>query len=93
MIVNLLPDHEGRPGPIFEYFVRWCDAQAYIKGTAVEIVSHYKYLGAILENKLSFEKNSGAICKKANKSLFYLKKLRYLMWIKKLLKLFYSSFF
>ena len=51
-------------------------AQTFVKGTAVEIVSHYKYLGTILDDKLSFETNSDAICRKANQRLFYLRKPR-----------------
>lgn len=64
----------------------------FLKGTAVEVVSQYKYLGTILDNKLSFETNSDAICRKANQRLFYLRKLRCFNVDKKLLKMFYSSF-
>ncbi|KAG7455663.1 hypothetical protein JOB18_004171, partial [Solea senegalensis] len=39
-------------------------AQTFVKGTAVDTVNHYKYLGTILDDKLSFESNSDAICRK-----------------------------
>lgn len=43
--------------------------------TVVETVSQYKYLGTILDEKLSFEANTDYICKKANQELFFLRKL------------------
>ncbi len=67
-------------------------AQTLVKGTAVETVSQYKYLGTILDDKLSFKSNSDAICRKVNQRLFYLRKLRSFNVDKKLLKMFYSSF-
>ncbi|KAG7499465.1 hypothetical protein JOB18_039315 [Solea senegalensis] len=44
-------------------------AQTFVKGTAVDTVNHYKYLGTILDDKLSFESNSDAICRKVNQSI------------------------
>ncbi len=41
------------------------------KGSAVETVSQYKYLGTILDDKLTFEANTDAICKKVSQRLFY----------------------
>lgn len=57
-----------------------------------KMVSQYKYLGTIIDNKLTFDSNTGAICRKANQRLFYLKKLRSFNVDKQLLKIVYTSF-
>ncbi len=67
-------------------------APTFINGTAVEIVSQYKYLGTILDDKLTSEANTDYICKKANQRLFFLRRLRDFNVDRSLLKLFYSSF-
>lgn len=43
-----------------------------IKGFPVETLSQNKYLGAILDDQLTFEANTDRICKKANQRLFHL---------------------
>lgn len=48
-----------------------------INGSAVETVNQYKYLGIILDDKLTFEANTDRICKKVNQKLFYLRKYIY----------------
>ena len=63
-----------------------------INGTAVEIVSQYKYLGTIIDNRLTFNDNTDYICNKANQRLFFLRKLRNFQVDRKLMKMFYSSF-
>lgn len=44
-------------------------------GQAVETVESCKYLGTILDNKLTFEKNTDSIYKKSQQRLFCLRKL------------------
>ena len=63
-----------------------------IKGSPVETVSQYKYLGTILDERLTFEPNTDRICKKANQRLFYLRKLRTFQVERSLMRMFYSSF-
>ena len=52
----------------------------------------YKYLGTVLDDKLNFDVNTDSICKKANKCLFFLRKLRSFDVNKTIMKLFYSAF-
>ncbi len=47
----------------------------YIKGQTVESVQSYKYLGTIIDSKLSFEANREAVCRKGHQRLFFLRKL------------------
>lgn len=43
----------------------------------VEIVSHYKYLGIIINNTLCFEPNTDALCKKVQRQqFFFLRKMK-----------------
>lgn len=37
-----------------------------LKGQKVEYVDKYKYLGTVIDNKLNFEANCGAVCKKGS---------------------------
>ena len=62
-----------------------------INGSAVERVSEYKYLGTVLDDKLSFDANTDHICKKANQRLFFLRKLRGFQVDRTLMRMFYSS--
>ena len=50
-------------------------APTLINRTVLEVVSQYKYLGTILDDKLNFDTNTDYICKKANQRLFFLRKL------------------
>lgn len=45
-------------------------ALTFINGIAVESVSQYRYLGTILDDKITFEANSDAIFEKANQRVF-----------------------
>lgn len=45
-------------------------ALTFINGIAVESVSQYRYLGTILDVKITFEANSDAIFEKANQRVF-----------------------
>ncbi len=86
VIVSLLNSTETSHGPVFEYFLKWCN-ESFLSlnvlktkdmcidfwcvqpspetkmtdGQAVEIVESYKYLGTIIDNKLSFKKNTDSI--------------------------------
>ena len=48
----------------------------YINGAKVERVDEYKYLGTILDNKLTFSANTQAIYKKCQSRIYFLQKLR-----------------
>lgn len=41
-----------------------------LKGQIVECVDTYKYLGTVIDNKLNFEANCEAVCKKGRQRLF-----------------------
>ena len=41
-----------------------------IKGQTVELVQSYKYLGMIIDTKLTFDENCEAVCKKGHQRLF-----------------------
>jgi hypothetical protein len=47
-----------------------------ISGESVEQVQSFKYLGTVVDSKLSFQDNTDSICKKAHQRLFLLRKLR-----------------
>lgn len=63
-----------------------------IKGQTVECVDNYKYLGTIIDSKLSFEANCESGCKKANQRLHCLRKLSSFDIDRKLLTMFYRCF-
>lgn len=63
-----------------------------IKGQAVECVQSYKYLGTIIDSKLSFEGNCEAVCKKGHQRMFFLRKLCKFHIDKTLLILFYRAY-
>lgn len=46
-----------------------------IKGELVKMVESYKYLGTIIDNQLNWTTNVNAVCKWANRRLFFLRKL------------------
>ena len=64
----------------------------YVNDTAVEIVSEYKYLGTIIDDRLNWNKNTENVYKKCQQRLHFLRKLRSFDVDIKLLKLFYISF-
>jgi hypothetical protein len=47
-----------------------------IKGEEIEIVTEYKYLGVVLDNKLTSSNHVDAVFKKTLSRLFFLRKLR-----------------
>ena len=63
-----------------------------IDGVKVERVSEYKYLGTILDEKLSFAANTNFIHKKCQSRIFCLQKLRNLKVSEKVLQGFYRCF-
>ena len=62
-----------------------------INNMDVEVVTEYKYLGTIIDNKFNFASNITAVCKKANTRLFFLRKLYNLKVDKTIMELFYKS--
>ena len=63
-----------------------------INGDKVDFVQKYKYLGTFIDNKLTWEDNTDAICSKAAQRLFFLRKLNYFQVDNTILTLFYRSF-
>ncbi len=63
-----------------------------INGQEIEVVTEYKYLGSIIDDKLSFESNTSLLCKKGQQRLYCLRKLAKFNVDKTLLTLFYRSF-
>ncbi|KAK6178302.1 hypothetical protein SNE40_013103 [Patella caerulea] len=63
-----------------------------IDDETVEIVSEYKYLGTIIDDKLSWNHNTNAVYKKCQQRLYYMRKLRSFHVNQTILSLFYSSF-
>ena len=64
---ELIVDFRAKPDAIPDLF---------IDGTKVERVDEYKYLGTIVDSKLSFDANTHAIHKKCQTRLYCLQKLR-----------------
>ena len=52
-----------------------CLEPVTIKNEQVESVSTYKYLGVMIDEKLTWEPNTDLVCAKARKRLFFLRKL------------------
>ncbi len=63
-----------------------------INGLEIEVVTEYKYLGSIIDDKLCFESNTSLLCKKGQQRLYCLRKLAKFNVEKTLLTLFYRSF-
>ena len=62
-----------------------------IKGEVVEIVSQYKYLGVVLDDKLDWSEQVTAMLKLGYQLLFLMKKLKAFHASPKLLELFYRA--
>ena len=62
-----------------------------IKDQEIEQVQTYKYLGVIIDDKLNWQMHSSAVCKKLNRRMFFLRKLRSLKIDAVILSLFYRS--
>ena len=63
-----------------------------IKGEAVDQVENFKYLGIVIDSKLSFELNCEMVCKKSQQRLSCLRKLAKFHVERRMLTLFYSAF-
>ena len=66
--------------------------ETVIDNQAVEIVSSYKYLGTVIDNKLKFTENTDMLHKKGQQRLFCLRKLARFNVDRSLMKMFYSSY-
>ncbi|XP_035812432.2 uncharacterized protein LOC118471519 [Amphiprion ocellaris] len=62
-----------------------------INGSAVEMVSTYRYLGLQLDNKLSWSANMDSVYKKGQSRLYFLRRLASFRVCSKLLYMFYQS--
>jgi len=80
---ELIIDFRRKPTPIPELF---------IDGVKVERVSEYKYLGTVIDEKLTFTSNTQTIHKKCQSRVYCLQKLRKLGVNNQILQTFYSSF-
>ena len=63
----------------------------YIKGEQVQVVSEYKYLGTIIDNRFSFDINVNAVYKKALKRVYFVRQLCKMKIDRSILNLFYMS--
>ena len=63
-----------------------------IDGQEVESVVRYKYLGSIIDNKLTFGENTNMICKKGQQRLLCLRKLAKFGIDRSLMTLFYKFY-
>ena len=63
----------------------------FIKGSQVEIVPSYKYLGVHLDKDLNWKENTNAVVKKAQSRMFFLRKLRSFGVSRTLMNIFYQS--
>ena len=63
-----------------------------INGSEIQRVDEYKYLGTIVEKKLSFKSNTDNIIKKANKRLYIMKQLAFLKVQPSTIRLAYTTF-
>jgi ribosomal protein L20 len=63
-----------------------------LESKEVERVSEYKYLGTVIDEKLTFHPNTKYIVQKARKRLFKLKKMSYLNFSSKTITMCYKSF-
>ncbi len=68
------------------------DKQTSINGVCIESVEQYKYLGTVLDNKLSFSPNTEVLCKRGQQRLYCLRKLRSFNVGKTLMCMFYRSY-
>ena len=62
-----------------------------IQGVSVDIVEDYKYLGVHIDNKLDWAKNTGALYRKGQSRLYFLRRLRSFNICRTMLKIFYES--
>ena len=62
-----------------------------INNENVEIVTKYKYLGCIIDDKLNWSENASNVYKKANQRLYFVRKLKKMNINKELLTMFYTT--
>ena len=62
-----------------------------IKDQEIEQVQTCKYLGVMIDDKLNWQMHSSAVCKRLNRRMFFLRKLRSLQIDSTILSLFYRS--
>ena len=63
-----------------------------INGSTVDIVSQYKYLGTIIDEKLKFDANTESLCKRGQQRLYCLRRLSVFQIDRTIMKMFYSAF-
>ena len=80
---EMIIDFRSKPSPVTDLF---------IDGTKVERVTEYKYLGTVIDDKLTFKANTDAIHKKSQSRIHCLQQLRSLKVNSTILKMFYRSF-
>lgn len=68
------------------------DKQISINGAGIQSVEQYRYLGTVLDCKLTFFANTDALCKKGQQRLYCLRKLRSFNVVKTLMCMFYRSY-
>lgn len=59
---------------------------------SVEVVHQYKYLGTIIDDKLTFEHQVDALCTKAHQRMYFYRKLRNFRVDSTFMRMFYSCF-
>ena len=64
-----------------------------IKGSTVERIKTYKYLGLVIDNKLSWRDHTEYLCKKLRSRMYCLRKMKKFHVNSKILKMFYDSVF
>ena len=67
-------------------------AALQLKGQTVERVQEYRYLGTVIDNKLSFAKNAEVVLKKCRQRMYMLYQLRSLMVSSKIMEQCYHAF-
>ena len=89
---NLLLNVQKTKEVIFDFRKKCSPVDpVYIENEHVEIVEKYKYLGTYIRNDLKWYDNVEFQCKKAQKRLYFLRKLKEFKVDTKLLELFYKS--
>ena len=62
-----------------------------IKGETVDVVTEYKYLGTLINDKITGSNHIQKLAKKANQRLFFVRKLRKINVSRRILSLFYKA--
>ena len=63
-----------------------------LNNQVVEVVNQYKYLGILVDNKLTFEPQVDAVCKKVHQRMYFYRKLRNFYVDNTFMQMFYSCF-